>query len=402
MSSSSRKGKDSKNADFDILLEPIELVGRQNELNDIITTIQNDGDLLITGAPDSGRFTLVKQAAEEVNARLLRIDCLRSSNGQEFINLLIEGIYQSFNEEQWKLINQVLSKPNDNLTLFVFSSSSNKVTLSSNLDQRNQEKAFQLAVSSLQQLIDGIGGRVVIVLERFYKIRSWDRQSKWEEFLRTKVRTDSKVSYIILGTVAEANAEPISVVDDEKVDDEKITVIKLKPLARGILTAWAKQALRNHNLVFNLTDGALDLFLDTVQGHIGEARILIKYIVVLCRDSERPVSKDDVYRALSNLLEDFSVVFESLLLMLPYTQLQLLECLAVEPTRNPHGKDYIIKYGLARGGTLQSALKGLQQKGMIYGPEDKHSNDKDDKYQLTLPLFSHWLRENKLKKPSKH
>jgi hypothetical protein len=383
------KAKDSKKSSFDDLLD-VALVGRQNELNEIITTIQNDDDFLITGAPGIGRSPLVKKASEESNARQLIIDCFRSSNGQEFIDLLIDEIYQSFSED-WNLVNKVLLDSNEEDSTFLISSLStkeNKVRLSENMSQSMQEKAFQLAVSSLQRLVEETSGRAVIVFKRFYNIRSWDRQGYWEKFLRKKIHMDAKVSYVILGTIAEAKTEEEE--EATRSDDERIKVIKLKPLTRGVLTAWARRALENHNLKFSLADGALDLFLDTVQGHIGEARTLVNYIVsVDIQNPEREIRKDDVHQALSNLVKDFSVVFESLLLMLPYAQLQLLECLAVEPTSKPHGKEYRVKYGLARGGTLQAALKGLQQKGLIY--------DSDDKYQLTLPLFSHWLRKNRLR-----
>ena len=364
------------------LLEPIELVGRQNELNTIAAIAKNDGDLLITGTPGSGRLMLVKQAAQEVNARLLRIDCLRASNGQDFIHLLINELYQVFDKKYWDFIKKILLDL-DLECIFFVSNLSNKsqLNISDNLSDLYQEKAFKIVVVSIQKLLEKIGGRVIIVLERFYHIRSWDRQRKWEKTLRTQISLDSKVSYIILGTIADATTE------NSSMQDEDIEIVELRPLSKEIVTAWARQALRNHNLTFNVDDGALDLFLDTVRGHIREARILIKYIVLCCGQNQE-VNKDDIYKSILNLIDDFSVTFESLLLMLPHSQLQLLKCLAVEPNPQPHSKDYLKKYGLARGGTLQAALKGLQQKGLIY--------DSKENYQLTLPLLAYWLRENRV------
>ena len=64
-------------------------------------------------------------------------------------------------------------------------------------------------------------------------------------------------------------------------------------------------------------------------------------------------------------------------MLLPANQVHLLECLALDPTEKPQSREYILKHGLSRGGSLQGALTGLQQKGLIYGSEQG--------YKLALP-----------------
>jgi hypothetical protein len=73
------------------------------------------------------------------------------------------------------------------------------------------------------------------------------------------------------------------------------------------------------------------------------------------------------------------------LVLLPASQAQLLESLALDPTDKPQSREYITKHSLSRGGTLQGALLGLQHKGLIYGAEYG--------YRLALPLFALWLRQ---------
>jgi hypothetical protein len=72
-------------------------------------------------------------------------------------------------------------------------------------------------------------------------------------------------------------------------------------------------------------------------------------------------------------------------MLLPASQVQLLECLALDPTEKPQSREYIIKHNLARGGSLQGALTGLQQKGLIYGSKQG--------YRLALPLLALWIRQ---------
>jgi hypothetical protein len=85
------------------------------------------------------------------------------------------------------------------------------------------------------------------------------------------------------------------------------------------------------------------------------------------------------------LLAELATTFESLLVLLPASQAQLLESLALDPTDKPQSREYITKHSLSRGGTLQGALLGLQHKGSIYGTEFG--------YRLALALFALWLRQ---------
>jgi hypothetical protein len=102
------------------------------------------------------------------------------------------------------------------------------------------------------------------------------------------------------------------------------------------------------------------------------------------------IEKTHVVKAMEELLKDFAHLFEVNLRMLPVLQGKLLECLAIEPTSQPHSKEYRKKYNLPRGGSLSSALNGLTSKGLIYGAKDG--------YALTTPFLASWVKRNRLKK----
>jgi hypothetical protein len=91
-----------------------------------------------------------------------------------------------------------------------------------------------------------------------------------------------------------------------------------------------------------------------------------------------------VHRSALALVEDLSITFESLILLLPSSQVRVLESLALDPTDSPHSREYIQKHQLSRGGGLQGALASLQQKGLVYGAE--HG------YRITMPLLAFWLK----------
>jgi hypothetical protein len=160
--------------------------------------------------------------------------------------------------------------------------------------------------------------------------------------------------------------------------------VQLAPLADEVLAVWAREVLHSQELKFDSRSPALELFLNAVQGHFGDAMALIRRLKTLSQP-DGLISAEQVQQAIQELLKDLSIIFESLLMLLPASQVQLLECLAVDPTEKPQSREYIQKHGLSRGGSLQGALTGLQQKGLIYGSQQG--------YRLALPLLALWIRQ---------
>lgn len=355
------------------LSTPLELIGRPAQFQRIVQVLAQDGDLLIAGVPGCGRRTLVRRAAEEVGAIVLEIDCIRATDGNRFVQLLCEAISQSFDSQ---LIQDWIEKTAENF--FIFDSEAiAKLQLLPLLKPEQLWQAFELLIHLPQLLAESLGKRVVLILQSFPHIRSWDRHQKWETFLREEIKQQSQVSYVLITTIGEitAHAEP---------DKYPLELVQLSPLADEVLAVWAREILHIERLTFDSRSPALELFLEAVQGHLGDAISIIRRLQIL-RQPDGIIRYEQVHQAIQGLLKDLSIVFESLLMLLPANQVHLLECLALDPTEKPQSREYILKHGLSRGGSLQGALTGLQQKGLIYGSEQG--------YKLALPLLALWLRQ---------
>ncbi|MBW4599982.1 MAG: ATP-binding protein [Calothrix sp. FI2-JRJ7] len=351
----------------------LELIGRSAEFQRIVEVLAQDGDVLIAGVPGSGRRTLVRSAAKEVGAIILEIDCIRASDGERFLQLLAEAVSQNFQPAQVK--NWVNTKARE---YFVFNSEEaiGKLKLIRSLNLKQLWQAFELLLKLPQQLAEADGKRVVLILHTFPHIRSWDKNGEWEATLRREIKAQTFVSYVLVATIAEAaNTE-------EK--DYPLETLKLAPLVRDVIAVWAREILHTQGLTFDSRSKALQLFLDAVQGHIGDAMALIRRIQSV-RRPDGLVTEKAVHDAIQGLLKDLSITFESLLMLLPPNQVHLLEALACDPTEKPQSREYIQKHGLSRGGSLQGALMGLQHKGLIYGAEQG--------YKLALPLLALWLKQ---------
>lgn len=347
----------------------LELIGRSAEFQRIVDALAEDGDLLIVGVPGSGRRTLVRSAAQAVKAIVLEVDCIRATDGERFLQLLAETISQSFEAAE---INAWLD--NTARELFAFHPQDGKLKLLRSLNQKQLWQAFEILISLPQRLVTGSEQRVILILQSFPHIRSWDRNNLWEATLRREIKRQDKVSYILIATIGETSNQT----------DYPLETVQLAPIANDVLALWTREILQTQELTFDFRSKALQLFINAVQGHIGDAMALIRRLKIL-RCPDGIITEQEVEQAISGLLKDLSITFESLLMLLPANQVHLLECLAIDPTDKPQRREYIQKHGLSRGGSLQGALTGLQHKGLIY--------DAEHGYKLALPLLALWLRQ---------
>jgi len=359
---------------------PIELVGRFGEFQRIIQVLNRDGDLLIVGVPGSGRRRLIRLAARQVSAFVLEVDCIRVTDGIRFIHLLCESINHRFNSrtavhiiDQWisqlepGLFRRVL-RPEDDTPL---------IKPIHDLSREQLWAAFECLLRLPQLLAETLERRVVLILQSFPHIRTWDRDRQWETLLRREIKQQTHVSYALVATIAETTI--LSNMDN-------LDVVKLGPLADDILGDWVEATLLEMGLSF-ADHATLIRFLEVVRGHAGDAVMLVRQLTrfMLPSTSGLKISHQCLEQVIHDLLVDISGTFESFLLLLPASQVQLLECLSLDPTDKPQSKEYIQRHGLSRGGSLQGALVGLQQKGLIYGAEYG--------YRVALPLFSLWIQK---------
>ncbi|PZV25885.1 MAG: hypothetical protein DCF12_12470 [Snowella sp.] len=367
---------------------------RKVEIHAVSQILAEDGDLMVAGVSGSGRRSLIQLAAQRVRAKVMEIDCLRATTSSQFLTLLAEGLLEVFPDELGLIEKNCLNFP---LTIETNSTQSPRLTWQVN--QKEEWSIFQALLAFPQMLAEQLDCRVVFVFQNFPHIRSWDRSGQWEAYLRQEVQQQSRINYVILATVPEIWA-----------NDSNLKVMSLAPLQREELQAWVIDVMAAKNLDFQ--QDALELFLDSAQGHIGDAialarRLWLEYRVealgiedwdnhlsleknvnsyaLPTNFSKNLIQFHQVHRATLALIQDLSQTFESLLLLLPPIQARVLESLASDPTDSPHAKEYVHKHQLSKGGGLQGALLGLEQKGLIYGAKLG--------YRVALPLLALWLKQ---------
>lgn len=380
------------------LFTPPGLIGRAAELQQISQILIDDGDFSLVGAPGIGRRTLIYAAAQQVRARVIELDCLRITNAQRLLRLLATGLLQIFAKpaelgliQRWSLKQPVVLEQ----------TSGPRLVWSEAPDQ--EWNVFQALLALPQLMAESLDCRVVVVFLNFPHLRSWDRSGQWEAHLRQEIQQQNRVSYALVSTVVEP-----------WIQQSQLPVVFLAPLADRVICDWLISTMAPEG--FEFSQEALQLFTENVQGHLGDAIALARRIWLDQRALSEcqpvnlelsslaaasleavppnrkpdalptyPIEAHHVHRSTLALVDDLSVTFESLILLLPPSQVRVLESLALDPTDKPQSRDYIQKHQLSRGGSLQGALSSLEQKGLLYGPEQG--------YRVALPFLTFWLRQ---------
>ncbi len=356
------------------LFVPNALIGRETEFQQIHQILLQDGDFLLVGAPGAGRRMLLGEAASAANARMLEIDCLRSTSANHFLRMLANSITDCFTSPEEISLLQTWSIPHP---LTVELSPAGKAQLIWHLPAGKEWSLFERLLTLPQVMSEQLDCRVVMVFQNFPHIRSWDRKGKWEVYLRQEVQRHSRVSYALVSTVAEP-----------WVYASKLEVIHLLPLSDEAMARWLAETMSAEGLIVDSEDGAIALFLSYTQGHLGDAIALARRIWLDYHAygyTGGMIHTHHVHRSMVALIGDMSTTFEALVMLLPSSQVRVLESLALDPTDSPQSRGYIKKHQLSRGGGLQGALNSLEQKGLIYGPKFG--------YRIALPFLHFWLRQ---------
>ncbi len=356
---------------------PESLVSRDAEIAQVCELLASDRDFAVTGIPGSGRRTLLRTAAKQVGCRYLELDLLRCRQVSQFLRLLADSLTDTFAEphelakiQQWSL--------NHPLTLDQTLAARARLVWPTSPGQA-EWRLFAALLSLPQHLALALDCHIVLVLHNFAHLRSWDRHGEWEAYLCESLQDESRVSHAFVT----AAAEPWAIAS-------QLPIVALAPLADADLEPWLVRSLAAAGLEFDPDSQALPLFLRYVQGHIKDAIALAQRIwldrqaIAPPRDAKL-IQAHQVHSSMLALVQDLSVTFETLLLLLPPSQARVLESLALDPTDSPQAKTYIQKHQLSRGGGLQGALNSLEQKGLIYGPQGN--------YRIALPLLDFWLQQ---------
>ena len=149
------------------------LVGRSEEFDRLSEILRLDGDVVLTGVPGVGRRTLIRSVARKLGAKVVEIDCLRSTDCSRFLRLFADAMLNAFQSPmELSLVQKFIAVS----PLELETSGTGRARLV--WPFAPEWELFQILLALPQALAEALDCRVVLVFQNFPHIRSWDRSDR--------------------------------------------------------------------------------------------------------------------------------------------------------------------------------------------------------------------------------
>jgi hypothetical protein len=332
--------------------------------------LNQDLNFWLLGVPGSGRKRFIEGAVQDIKGIVLYLDCLRATDKARFVSLLAQSFLAGYGAHT------------DGLAWVSRHLSHHRVQIDPRTCQlslwvtqtRTLEQDFLKLLELPQIIAERRQQRVVVFLNNFVHLTTWDREERWQQQIRAELDRLPDANYILgYGVSSGPNLT--------EAKERNFKVVKLMPLAADPMARWFQEQ-------FQLTEGALEYLLTLAAGHVGTALALARRL-----NSENCLDESTIEQVASELLQDQAATFETLLRQLPAIQARVLETLALDPTPHPQSNDYTQAHGLPRGGSLQGALTALVKKDLLYGPDSLSADGTNLAYHFCQPFLGRWVQQ---------
>ena len=231
------------------------LDARSTELNQIVTALKQDQDLIVAGVSGSGRQFLVEVAAQKLGFKTMEVDCIRAISPLGFLRLLIAQVSQAF--ESSDISEKLLQGPGAHFfAQEPDGQEQRRLRLVGPSTQKEQKEkllaVLEMLIDLIEELADIHEQYVVMILKNFTHLQSWDRDNNWSNFLKQRICEHSHFSYVLTATFGELKGSALR--------EGTAKIIKLPYLNNGNVRSWAREEFRFQGLSFDADDEGLECF----------------------------------------------------------------------------------------------------------------------------------------------
>jgi hypothetical protein len=365
-----------------------DLVNREEELAEILSTVRNGEKLFLIGPRRYGKTSLLNAAIEQGEAEGI---ILLSFNAEAFPTLA-DLMRRIFAETTRRLISPTRKagqevkriftrlKPEINLDLA-------EQTISASLGLEPEQPADTLpllvdVLDGVEQLARKISAPVGLMLDEFQQVIALGGESA-EGQLRAAVQRHRKVGYVFAGSDTRMLAE--------------MTTDRSRPFyrlgARRFLTSLPDQQVRDWLIArfaaggFRLSAEAADYLIEMAERVPYDIQLLAHTCWnLLLGQKKRTLNPELIAAAGDTLIAQNDPLFNSIWSQLSPNQKKALLAVINEEGKMMTSQQALRRYRLAAA-TMQKSLAALREKGVIRSEETFQAS----RWRFEDPLFKRWL-----------
>ena len=333
---------------------------RKEETDLVLNHFKNGRNITLVSPRRIGKTGLVKNVfyhieQENKNAICLYIDIFATKNLRDFTEMFGSVVLNGFAQKEKTFFQKATALLGSLRPVFSNDPYTGMPKMSITVDPSRS----QLTIQQIFELFTKSRRDIYIAIDEFQQIANYPETGA-EALLRSHIQFASNVHFIFAGSKFRLMAEMFG--SPQRPFFQSTEMMDLKPLDREVYYQFA-----NH--FFEKKRGSLDKdtfmqLYDRFEGHTWYIQSVLNRLY----DTRLHVkSMDEVNREIVHLVDSRSPQYESLSQFLSSNQFNLLKAIASEGiVAEPTGVKFIRNHNMASASIVQSALRGLLEKDIVY------------------------------------
>ncbi len=348
-------------------------VDREEELKSLTDALLSGENILLHSPRRLGKSSLLKETLQRIgNKRLsIYIDLWECLSEEEIAEKLISGIintaYTSL-EKAATVIREMITSARPLLTV------ERDGSIGIKLDFVEKEKTLKEALSMIQKVSERKGKKIIVVIDECQVIAEFESH-RVEKVFRTTLQEQTMVTYVFSGS--KQHVLKAMVTQKTRPFYRQLRPMTLGPIAIGAFTPFIKNGFTK---IGGIDNNVIEEIYRFVSGNPQRTQQICHFLFSRAVSGES-LTTTLVEKVVFDICMSIDKEFEDELDGIKNTrQRRILKALAIESTHKPLSSKFLKKYSLGPASSVQTALKGLLEKGIL-----------DEKYEFVDPLFRTWF-----------
>lgn len=348
-------------------------VDREQELKTVIDAMRSGENMLLYSPRRLGKSSLLKEALSRIQKDRICVyidlwECLTEAEiAEKLASGIINATYTTL-EKAASILKELITSARPLITLDPDGSIGLK------LEFVEQEKTLRETLSMIESIAEQKKKKVVVVLDECQVIAEFERH-RLEKVFRTVIQQQRMVTYIFSGS----KHHVLQAMVNQKTRPfyRQLRSMTLGPILIDAFTPFIKKGFSN---VGKIDESTITAIYRYGQGNPQRTQQICHFLYSKATE-HIPLSPKIVDKVVAELCLDLDTQFEDEVDSIKNKrQRMILKALAIDQTNKPLSSEFLKRYLLGPTSSVQTALKGLIEKGIL-----------DEKYEFVDPLFKAWF-----------
>lgn len=333
---------------------------REKETELMLNHFDNERNITLISPRRIGKTGLIKHVfylieRQDKNAICLYIDIFATKNLQDFTEMFGAAVISALAKKERSFMQKAAALLGSLRPVI----SSDPFTGMPKMSITVDPSRAQLTISQIFDLLGSTRRNIYIAIDEFQQIANYP-ETGTEALLRSHIQFTNGVHFIFAGSRFHLMSEMFG--SPQRPFFQSTEMMGLEPLDREVYYQFANQFFEKKRGSFD--QGAFNHLYDCFEGHTWYIQSVLNRLYENCVHVK---SIDDVNREIVHLVDSKSPQYEGLAQFLSSNQFNLLKAIASEGiVDKPTGGKFIRHHNLASASVVQSSLRGLLDKEIVY------------------------------------